>query len=81
MPHPRGHQRHLLEIIGEAAKHLSHRALALAPEIPWRRIAGTRDRLAYAYFSVDLTLVWEVLARDLPPLRTAAERILASLSS
>lgn len=44
----------LVEIIGEAAKNVSAGTRAKLPQIPWRAIAGTRDRLVHAYFDVDL---------------------------
>ena len=58
----------LLEIIGEAAKNVSEGTRAQFPNIPWRSIAGTRDRLIHGYFDVDLDIVWEVITRDLPAL-------------
>lgn len=44
----------LLEIIGEAAKNVSEPTRSLAPSIPWREIAGTRDRIAHDYFDINL---------------------------
>jgi uncharacterized protein with HEPN domain len=67
-----------LEIIGEATKLLSEDARLSAPEIPWRRVAGLRDRLIHAYGSVDLEIVWEVVVRDLPALQQAVRRLLAA---
>jgi uncharacterized protein with HEPN domain len=60
-----------LEIIGEAVKQLSEATKAQRPEIPWKQIAGMRDRLTHAYFGVDLGLVWRVVERDLQALETA----------
>ena len=57
-----------LEIVGEAVKRLSDATRAQRPEIPWKQIAGMRDRLMHAYFGVDLGLVWRVVERDLPAL-------------
>ena len=57
----------LLEIIGEAAKHLSETFRASHPDIPWRLMTGTRDRLIHGYFDVDLDVVWAIVTEDLPP--------------
>jgi uncharacterized protein with HEPN domain len=66
-----------LEIIGEAVKQLSGETLARAPAVPWPLIAGTRDRLIHAYFSVNLDAVWSMVEQDLPPLRSQVEHLLA----
>jgi uncharacterized protein with HEPN domain len=60
-----------LEIIGEAVKQLSSATRKHRPEVPWKQIAGMRDRLTHDYFGVDLALVWRVVERDLPALRAA----------
>lgn len=67
------------EIIGEAAKRISEERRAAAPEIPWRRIAGFRDVLILNYASVNLTLVWNVIASDLQALLPQIERVRESL--
>lgn len=64
----------LLEIVGEAAKHLSATFRASHPEIPWRLMAGTRDRLIHGYFDVDLDIVWAIVTDDLPPLLEKLEQ-------
>ena len=61
-----------IEIIGEATKNLSDALKAAHADIPWRRIAGMRDRLIHHYFGVDLDLVWKVVEEDLPPLGGAS---------
>lgn len=66
-----------LEVIGEAVKHMSDTAKQRRPDIPWRRIAGMRDRLTHDYFGVDLVLVWVAVERELPKLKTAVEMMLA----
>ena len=68
-----------LEVIGEAAKNVSEGLKATHPDIPWKRIAGMRDKMIHAYFGVDLRLVWEVVERDLPELRRTVDSILREL--
>ena len=65
-----------LEIIGEAVKNLSAALTARETAVPWRQIAGTRDRLIHAYFKVDLDAVWSMVEQDLPALRANVRRIL-----
>lgn len=65
-----------LEIIGEAVKNLSTNLTAGETAVPWRLIAGTRDRLIHAYFSVDLDAVWSMVEQDLPTLRREVSRVL-----
>ncbi|HIH11457.1 TPA: DUF86 domain-containing protein [Candidatus Woesearchaeota archaeon] len=58
-----------LEIIGEAVKNLSSAFREEHTFIGWRDIAGTRDVLIHAYFSVDVDLVWNIVKKDLPDLK------------
>jgi uncharacterized protein with HEPN domain len=67
----------LVEIVGEAAKNVSDDERQRHPEVPWRAIAGTRDRLAHAYFDVDLDQLWHIVSADLPALVPPLERALA----
>ena len=55
-----------LEIIGEAVKNLPNSFKSNHPELPWRDIAGFRDKLIHAYFGVVLDRVWNILKKDLP---------------
>jgi uncharacterized protein with HEPN domain len=59
---------HQLLVIGEAVKRLSPEFRAAHPELPWRLIAGTRDKLIHFYEGVDLEEVWKMVTSDLPEL-------------
>jgi uncharacterized protein with HEPN domain len=67
-----------LAVIGQAVKNLSDVSRSREPEIPWKQIAGLRDKVIHDYFGVNLEIVWGVVERDLPRLRPAVGRLLAS---
>ena len=57
-----------LEILGEAASRISPELRSGHPEIPWRLIISTRNRLTHAYFEIDLNIVWSTVQVALPRL-------------
>ena len=65
-----------LEVVGEAVKNLSDGLRNAHPEIPWRAIAGNRDRLIHGYFRVDLKRAWTTVEQDLQPLAESASKLL-----
>lgn len=65
-----------LEIIGGATKRLPMEVRKKYPEIPWRGMAGMRDRIIHGYDRVDLHIVWDVVKRDIPDLKPKVQRIL-----
>ena len=69
----------LIEIIGEAAKNVSDEVRQKNPDIPWKEIAGTRDRLVHGYFDVDLEIVGKIITKDLPDLIVLLEKIILPL--
>ena len=64
-----------LEVIGEATKNLSDEFLIQHPGIPWRDMAGTRDRLAHHYFGINQEIVWQIVEHDLPELIGQIEQV------
>lgn len=55
-----------IEIIGEATRGLSLNLREKYPDIPWKDMAGTRDKLIHNYIGVDLDAVWDTAERDIP---------------
>ena len=65
-----------LEIVGEAVKKIPDEVKNKYPKLPWRDIAGMRDKLIHEYFGVKLKVVWVTLKEDIPTLRPEFEKIL-----
>jgi uncharacterized protein with HEPN domain len=55
-----------LEILGEATKRLSQEFRTAHAEVPWKSMAGARDRLIHDYFGVNLDVVWQIVSVELP---------------
>jgi uncharacterized protein with HEPN domain len=70
-----------VEIIGEASKHVPDPVRDRYPDIPWKEMAGMRDKVTHAYFRVDLEAVWVVIAERIPKLRPAIEQVAADLET
>ena len=64
------------EIIGEATKNIPDKIKEKYPQIPWKDIAGMRDKLIHAYSKVDLNLVWKTIHQRLPELKSFIDDIL-----
>jgi uncharacterized protein with HEPN domain len=55
-----------LEVIGEATKRLPNNIRIANPEIPWKAMAGMRDRLIHGYDVVDPEIVWITVTQTIP---------------
>lgn len=65
-----------VEVIGEAANHVSEATRALAPEIDWGKIIGMRNRLIHDYTNINLDVLWDVITYQLPPLISELNRLI-----
>jgi uncharacterized protein with HEPN domain len=65
-----------LEVIGQAVKNVSEHPKSRQPAIPWKQIAGMRDKVIHDYFGVNLEIVWGVVEKELPKLQEAIKALL-----
>jgi len=68
------------EIIGEATKHIPEEIRKSYPEIPWKEMAGMRDKMIHEYFGVDLEIVWKTIKIRLPQILLLLEQVYDSLN-
>jgi len=69
-----------LEVIGEATKNLSQSFRDQHPDIPWRDMVGTRDRLTHHYFGINQEIVWQIVEHDLPGLQSQIEQVIRNFA-
>lgn len=65
-----------LEVIGEACTHVTDDAKALAPEVPWHRVKGFRNRVIHEYFDINLEMLWTISRHQLPELINQLKQLL-----
>jgi uncharacterized protein with HEPN domain len=68
-----------LEIIGEAAKNLPQDIKDKYPDVPWKRMIGLRNIAVHEYFGVDLSIIWEVVTKNLPETKAKIVEALKNL--
>ena len=68
----------LIEIIGEAASHITDKFKLKFHEIEWVDIIGMRNRLIHGYFDIDLDIVWDTVTNYIPVLIYQLEKIIES---
>ncbi len=68
-----------LEVIGEAAKGVPSGIRQRYPKIPWREMAGMRDKLVHHYFGVDREVVWKTATAQIPELKTLINELMSDL--
>jgi uncharacterized protein with HEPN domain len=68
-----------LEIIGEAVKQVPDDVRQQHAQIPWKEMAGMRDKLIHFYFGVDYHLVWKTITERLPCVKQDIEKVLRNM--
>jgi uncharacterized protein with HEPN domain len=60
-----------IEVIGEASKNIPPAIKEKNKSLPWRQMAGMRDKLIHAYFGVDKEILWKATTEEIPLLKKA----------
>ena len=68
-----------IEIIGEAANHISDETKEKFSEIQWRQITGLRHVLVHEYFGIDSRLIWQIIVDDIPSFKINIKEVLLSM--
>jgi len=68
-----------IAIIGESVKKIPEDVKERYPDIPWKDIAGMRDKVIHDYFGVDVNIVWETIKKDVPELEQKIKVMLKEL--
>jgi uncharacterized protein with HEPN domain len=68
-----------IEIIGEAVKNIPDDVRKTYPEIPWRGMAGMRNKVIHEYFGVDPEVVWKTIRERIPEVKPLFEKMLKDL--
>ena len=67
-----------IELVGEAATHVPGHVREEHPQIEWRRIVATRNRVAHGYLGIDDDVVWDIVQTDVPDMLARLHRLLDS---
>lgn len=68
-----------MEILGEGVKRLPPDLVSRYPQIPWKQIAGTRDRISHGYDETDYAVLWDAAKNDVPSLIVTLGQMLSDL--
>lgn len=68
-----------LELIGEAATHIPEAIRTDNPQIPWRRVIATRNRLIHGYLGIDNDTLWSIVRDDIPALQEMLNTLRSTL--
>lgn len=68
-----------IEVIGEAIKNIPDEIRKKYPEIPWKDMAGMRDKVIHEYFGVKIERVWLTVKDDIPRIKPLIKKVLEEL--
>ena len=71
---------HLVQTVGEAARHVSREFCDANTQIPWQAVVGMRHKVVHDYMNVDEDILWDTVTNELPPLADELEKLLPSES-
>jgi len=66
-------------LIGEAATHIPDDIQSAHPDIPWRMIIATRNRLIHGYLGIDNDTIWSIIQDEIPKLLLQLTAMLESI--
>jgi len=70
-----------IHIVGEATKNIPNSVRNKYKEIPWKDMAGMRDKISHLYFGIDYKIVWEVIRKKLPTIRLVIKKMIDDLKA
>ena len=69
-----------LIVIGEAIKNVPSDVRDDYPHVPWKSIAGMRDKLVHEYWAIDEQVVWETITKHIPQLKIDISQVIEDIS-
>lgn len=70
----------LIEVIGEAVKNIPDEVRTAYAQVPWRNMAGMRDKLVHEYWAMDERVIWQVVIKELPRLEKTVMKMVQELA-
>lgn len=71
----------VMEVLGEAVKRLPVELTTRYPAVPWKLVAGMRDRVSHGYDAVDYAILWDAVHDNVPTLLSTVEQMLKDLDT
>lgn len=66
-----------LEVVGDATKNVFNDMVLSSPAIPWKEMAGLRDKLIHDYMGIELRIIWKTIQEDIPELESLLKSLLS----